>query len=117
MPIKKSSKTGEVGRANGRDKYVFHGIPEYQDKRIALLKLNNVSKNDDAQELKRVLNRNGLSPVSIKYAKHPITHENLGTGMLVLDLGNTERINRAKQNLERFGFQPEEVPSFNRRAR
>ncbi len=113
LPVKNSQKDTGLIKSNMANRYLHRGIPDDRDKRIAYVKLNSISNNEEPQDLKRLLNKQGLSPVHIKYNKNPITHENTGTGLMIMDLGNQDRINRTKQNLEKFGYKPQEVPSFN----
>jgi hypothetical protein len=87
----------------------------FKEKDLNYVKINNIKNDDEPEQLRRKLNQAGISPVKIRYDRNPITHENTGTGLLIVDWGKQDRTNKTIKNLNKLGYEAQQIPKLQER--
>lgn len=87
----------------------------FKEKDLNYVKIGNIKTDDEPDQLRRKLNRVGISPVKIRYDRNPITHENMGTGLLIVDWGKQDRTTKTISNLNKLGYQAQQLPKLQER--
>jgi hypothetical protein len=87
----------------------------FKEKDLNYVKLDHIKADDEPDQLRRKLNRVGISPVKIRYDRNPITHENIGTGMLIVDWGKQDRTTKTIDNLNKLGYEARQLSKLQER--
>jgi hypothetical protein len=101
--------------SNQNIRYQKNANVSFKEKDLNYVKIGNIQHDDEPDQLRRKLNRVGISPVKIRYDRNPITHENKGTGLLIVDWGKQDRTSKTIQNLNKLGYEAKQMPKLQER--
>ena len=100
-------KVPEINHGRKAYKYTdrYLNRTPYMDKRLNLTyhELSNVDKSHTERTFTKELRNNGVNPVAVKLHHHPLTHENLGKGTMILN-SNSKRADEYRAKIETVSY-------------
>ena len=85
--------------------------------KMTCVEFEGLKSNADQENFKRAFSRSGLRLADVKFEKNPLSHENTGKGLLLVETTNKEASERVKAKLVELGLKPTEQPNFHNKLR
>lgn len=88
-----------------------------KDIKLSCIEIQGIAQDADPERFKRAFNRSGLKLTDVKFDKNPISHQNTGKGMLIVESSNPNDRIKVLDKLNQVGLVTNEKSNFHHKLK